>query len=58
MSPHIQYWGIPSPAEELFTFSFAGNGTGESMLSSGSRMFVLSVEYDDEEADFIPEPYE
>ncbi|HTY57316.1 MAG TPA: hypothetical protein VMF59_00805 [Bacteroidota bacterium] len=60
MSPHIEYWGIPSPAEELFTFSLAGDGTGngESMLIGGRRMFVLNIECDEEEADFIPESFE
>jgi hypothetical protein len=60
MSPHIEYWGIPSPAEELYTFPLAGDGTGHggSMLIGSRRMFVLNVEGDEEDADFIPEAFE
>jgi hypothetical protein len=60
MSPHIEYWGIPSPAEELYAFPLAGDGTGngETMRISSARMFVLNMECEEEDADFIPETFE
>ena len=60
MSPHIEYWGIPSPTEEVLLFPLAGDGgiNGENLLQCSNRLFVLSVDCDDEDADFIPESFE
>jgi len=61
MSPHIEYWGIPSPTEELLMFPVAGEGSGSSAdgsLQIWNRLFVLSIEGEEEEADFIPESFE
>jgi hypothetical protein len=60
MSPYIEYWGIPSPGEEQYAFNFGGEGVAcaDSTLSGSRRMFVLDIECDEEEADFIPESFE
>jgi len=60
MSPHIEYRGIPSPAEESFAFPLTGEGggIGEGMVMGNGRMFVLNIECDEEDADFIPESFE
>jgi len=61
MSPHIEYWGIPSPTEELFMFPLAGDGnisSSDGSLQVWNRLFVLSVEGEEEDADFIPESFE
>jgi len=61
MSPHIEFWGIPSPTEELFMFPLAGEGnvsSADGSLQMWNRLFVLSVESEEEEADFIPESFE
>ncbi|HTO93094.1 MAG TPA: hypothetical protein VMM80_01940 [Bacteroidota bacterium] len=61
MSPHIEYWGIPSPTEELFMFPLSGEGnisSADGSLQVWNRLFVLSVESEEEEADFIPESFE
>lgn len=60
MSPHIEFFGIPSPTEELFMFPLAGEGSisSDGSLQIWNRLFVLSVEGEEEEADFIPESFE
>jgi|GEM_PF-2966011 len=58
MSLHDEFWGIPSPEEELFTCPLAGEGIGDGNLPGNGRMFVLNIECDEEDADFIPESFE
>ena len=58
MSLHDEFWGIPSPTEEMYTFHLAGEGLGDGNTPGNSRMFVLNIECDEEDADFIPESFE
>jgi hypothetical protein len=60
MSPHVEYWGIPSPTEELYCTSeidFPVNN-GETVLAGGSQSFDLDIDCCEEDEDFIPESFE
>jgi hypothetical protein len=46
MSPHVEYWGIPSPAEELYCAPETNSplDDGETALTGGSRFSVQTIE--------------
>ena len=46
MSPHVEYWGIPSPAEELYSAPETNSplDDGETALTGGSRFSVQTIE--------------
>jgi hypothetical protein len=55
MSPHVEYWGIPSPTEELYCTQETNSplDDGETALAGGSRFFVQNIECCKEGADSI-----
>jgi hypothetical protein len=56
MSPHVEYWGIPSPLEE-FSCTLETDSPvdhGETALPSGSQFFVQSIECSEKRADSVP----
>ena len=56
MSPHVEYWGIPSPVEELYCTPETDPplDDGETALAGGSQFFVQNIECSDEGADSVP----
>jgi hypothetical protein len=56
MSPHVEYWGIPSPLEELSCTPETDSplDDGETALPGGSQVFVRNIECSEEGADSVP----
>lgn len=56
MSPHVEYWGIPSPVEELYCTPETDSplDDGETALARDSRFFVQNIECSEEGADCVP----
>ena len=55
MSPHVEYWGIPSPVEELYCTPETDSplDDGETALAGGSQFFVQNIECSGEGADSV-----
>ena len=55
MSPHVEYWGIPSPVEELYCTPETDSplDEGEAAPAGGSQFFVQNIECSEEGADSV-----
>jgi hypothetical protein len=56
MSPHAEYWGIPSPVEELYCTPETNSplDDGWTALTGGSRFSVQTIECCEEGAGSVP----
>jgi hypothetical protein len=56
MSAHVEYWGIPSPAEERYCTRNTDIplDRGETAFADGSRLSVLNIEHWGEDANLLP----
>jgi hypothetical protein len=60
MSPHIEYWGIPSPADEIWYCATPGEkiSRADAGAEVSPRIYVSSMDAAEDDADFIPESFE